>query len=193
MIKIKFIIRYYKKNKMISNETDKRLVYLLNVLNVHSKITNELNLNTTFLEEAKKRNLKLDHTCLNRKCSLTQDDISFLIEKNIHQYVSIPFTIINKDVNYTINKFRFYSISKIIKSYNKYLDIYNIAFSAQLVNNNKMIYLSCIKGKKQFFLRCEDTNIIVKNLNKNNVKLNFERLNFFSYFEIMKMIVNNKF
>ena len=152
-------------NKSGYNSNNKRLVYLLNVLNVHSKIKDNSVLGTSFIDEARKRNIRLDSSCLDRKCSLNQDEISFILSNKISQYVTIPFSIIEKNLEYDINKFTFYSIKNIIDKYNKYCDFYDIAFSSQLVNNKKMIYLSCLKNKTKFFLRSESTESIIKNLN----------------------------
>jgi hypothetical protein len=177
----------------LNNTSDNEMIYLINILNVHSIIKDGSVIGTSFIKEAEKRNIKLDSSCLYRKCTITQNEINFILYNKICQYVTIPYSIIDKNLEYKINKFTFYSFEKLLDLYDKYIDHYDIAFSAQIIKKGKMIYLSCLKGTDKFFLRTETMKLVVQNLNKSNVKLHFSNINYMSYIDVLKTIVRNKF
>lgn len=170
------------------NYTNENLLILLKFLNRNSSIKDGTLNGSTFQAEAFKKNIRLDSTCLDRKCSLTVDDINFIHYNNISQYVTIPYTIINRNLKYKIGDFVFYSFKKLYERYDKYLDVYDIAFSSSNVNNGYMIYFSCFKNQDSFFFRTES----LKQMNEYNdcdkIELQFNHVNNFKYSQcILKM------
>ena len=159
------------------NYSNENLLILLKFLNRNSSIKDGSLNGSTFQEEAFKKNIRLDSSCLNRKCSLTVDDINFIHNNNISQYVTIPYTIINKNFKFKMGNFVFYSFKKLYERYEKYLDIYDIAFSSSKINDGYMIFFSCFKNVDSFFFRTESLDQINNYNDCDKIKLQFNHVN----------------
>lgn len=176
----------------INNYTDNNMIILLNFLNKYSKIKDGTLSGTTFLDEALKRNIRLDSSCLERKCSLTVEDINFIHNNKVSQYIVLPYTVINRELKYKIGNFVFYSFKKLYSRYNKYLDIYDIACSSNNLNQGYMIFLCCEKGSNKFFFRTETVQKTAEYNNKEDIKLYFSNIHYFQYSHAIVKIQQKK-
>ena len=166
---------------MSYNYSNENLLILIKFLNKHSNIKDGSENGTTFLAEAYKKNIRLDSTCLNRKCSLTPDDINFIHNNNISQYITLPFTIIDKELKFKLGEFVFYSFKKIYQRYNKYNNLFDIAFSSKNINQGYMIFFSCIKNENKYFFRTESLKQINDYNDIEDIKLSFSHINYIKY------------
>jgi len=175
----------------MSDSTEKNMRSLIQFLNNNSYVNYGTLKRTTFYQEACNKGINLNGDFINRKCSLTQDEIEYILNNNICQYVTIPYSIINKTLKYNLGNFSFYSIVNIIRNYDKYSDIYNVACSQQQLSKGNMIYLSCYKNTNKFIFRTETLDQIKQFSNINNIIITLNNAREYNYGDALIRIYKN--
>lgn len=171
--------------------TEKNMRLLMNFLDTRSYVNNGTQIDSTFRQEAYKRGIDLNADFMNRKCSLNQNEINFILKNEISQYITVPYSIIDKNHRYKLNQFKFYNIINIINNYDNYDNIYNIAYSQSQLKKGIMIYLSCYKHTNDFMFRTETINQIAQFSDKKNIKITFPNVILFKYSEALVKIYQN--
>lgn len=172
--------------------SDENMIILLNYLNKNAIVLDGSILGKNFIDIIYMKGLRMDESCINRKCNLSQDEINFILDKKISPYITLPLSLIDRDYKYKLGKFKFFNTNFFLENYDKYSNIFDIASSNSQIGNNIMIFLSCFKNEERYFFRTETLVQRAENVNKKNIEMKFNQLYCMKYHEALLKIANNK-
>lgn len=172
-------------------ESDENMIELINFLNNNCTINNNLGLNT-FKKVALNKGFDLDLSCIHRKCNMSQDEISFALNNIISSYITLPLSLIERNEKYNLGKFKFMSLNYLFENYDKYDNLFDIAYSSSKLNEKMIIFFSCFKRKRKYFFRTETLEQRAKFASQKNINLRFNFVNSFNYGESLLKIKNNQ-
>ena len=170
------------------NYSDENMIILLNYLNKNAKVLDGTTLGKNFIDIINMKGLRMDESCINRKCNLSQDEINYILDNKISPYITLPLSLLNRDYKYKLGSFKFLSTNYLLKNYDKFENIFDIAISNSNLKNCIMIYMSCFKGTETYFLRTQTLEQTAELISKKNVNMKFDKIQELNYAEVLQKI-----